>query len=377
MNNPFDNGNGRWSNGGTGFPFGGNGQNGAPFGNNNAGKAPRQQTRGPLDAASKRVIGITCLVAVLLLILPQCFVVTYPNEYNVIRQFGRITSIREEPGLSVKAPFVTSVTSIPKNLRLYDLPASDVITSDKKSMIVDCYVLWTIRDPRKFIQTLNGNTATAESRIDTIVYNGIKNTISDMTQDEVIQSRDGKITVANNSSELDNVGVDVDVSGLEEIEGEAAPQVVHIVSLTEEIMKNFDDVEDQYGISIETVDVKVLALPDENKEAVYERMIAERNNIAASYTALGDSEAQIIRNAADKEVSILLSEARAKADMLVAEGEAEYMRILSEAYNDADKADFYLFVRSLDAARTALAGGNKTLILDKNSPIAQIFYNMQ
>ena len=425
MKNPFDNNNpwNRGQNSGFGFPFGnsggsGNGQNsgnsygqnngsygqnnsgsynqnnsdpysqnnGGSYGQNNGSSSNPNGSRGPkvfreaggTGGGKKFLRGILIGVAaffVLFILLPSSLVVTYPNEYNVIRQFGRIVDIKEEPGLSFRTPFVSSVTSIPSNLRLYDLPASDVITSDKKSMIVDCYVLWTIRDPRKFIQTLNGSIFTAESRIDPIVYNGIKNTISDMTQDEVIQSRDGKFTVANNTSELESAmaGMEVDTSELGELMENQEPAEVEIVNLTEEIMKNYGDVEDQYGIRIETVDVKILDLPDENKAAVYERMVAERNNIAAQYTALGASEGQIIRNAADKEVSILLSEANAKADQLVAEGEAEYMRILSEAYNDTDKADFYLFVRSLDALKLSMSGDGKTIVLDDSSPIAQIF----
>ena len=115
-------------------------------------------------------------------------------------------------------------------------------------------------------------------------------------------------------------------------------------------------------------------MPDDNKQAVYERMISERNNIAASYTAKGNSEAQKIRNNTDREVSVMRSEANRNAEILRAEGEAEYMRILSEAYNDESKAEFYNFVRSLDAAKASLKGGSKTLILDRTSPLVQIFY---
>lgn len=117
----------------------------------------------------------------------------------------------------------------------------------------------------------------------------------------------------------------------------------------------------------------MLDLPEENKDAVYERMITERNNIAAAYKAQGESEARIIRNTTDKEVSIMKSEAEAEADKLIAEGEAEYMKILSDAYNDESKADFYLFTKSLDTARTSLSNKNNTLFLDKSSPLAQIF----
>ena len=360
-------------------PFGQNPFGGGPNPNPKPKKEKKKKEPREIHIPTKKILLIAAALLLFFGVLPSSVVVTYPDEYNVIRQFGKIVDIKDEPGLSYKLPFVSSVTSIPKKLMLYDLPASDVITSDKKSMIVDCYTLWEITDAKKFIQTLNGSATTAESRINTIVYNAIKNTISDMTQDEVIQSRDGKITIANNSSELENAdpGVDVDTSGLEPVEGSSGNEVVEIKSLTAEIMENFGDIEGQYGIQIRTVDVKILDLPDENKEAVYERMIAERNNIAAQYTALGASEAQIIRNAADKEVSILLSQANAKAEQRVAEGEAEYMRILSEAYNEENKADFYLFVRSLDALKASMQGGSKTIILDESSPIAQIFQKVE
>jgi len=122
------------------------------------------------------------------------------------------------------------------------------------------------------------------------------------------------------------------------------------------------------------VETKRLDLPDDNKEAVYQRMISERNNIAAQYTAEGESEAQMIRSETDKEVEIMISQAKAQAEVLEAEGEAEYMRILSDAYADADKAEFYNFVRSLDAAKASLTGEGNVLFLNQQSPLAQIFY---
>ena len=132
-------------------------------------------------------------------------------------------------------------------------------------------------------------------------------------------------------------------------------------------------VEEQYGIEIVAVEVKKLDLPDDNKQAVYTRMISERGNIAAQYTAEGKSEAKKIENTTDKEVSIMLSDAKAKAEATIAEGEAEYMRILSDAYSDPEKTDFYSFVRALDALKESMVGDNKTVILSDDSPIAQIF----
>ena len=280
-------------------------------------------------------IFLIVLVAVLLIGSSACFVETQENEYTVIRQFGKVVDIRDTAGLTFKIPFIQDAQTLPKTVLLYDLPVSDVITKDKKTMVADSFVLWQISDPQKFIQTLNSSISNAESRLSTLVYNSMKNTISGMNQTEVISGRDGELAAA----------IRAGVTGLE-----------------------------QYGIQLIAVETKRLDLPDDNKEAVYQRMISERNNIAAQFTAEGESEAQMIRSQTDKEVQIMLSEAKANAEATEAEGEAEYMRILSDAYNDPDKAEFYNFVRSLDAAKASLKGQGNVLFLSKDSPLAQIFY---
>ena len=103
-------------------------------------------------------------------------------------------------------------------------------------------------------------------------------------------------------------------------------------------------------------------------------MISERNNIAASYTASGASEAQKIRNKTDREVTVLKAEAQRQAAILRAEGEEEYMKILQEAYNTPEKAEFYEYARSLDALKESMHGENKTIILDKDSELAKVLY---
>ena len=263
-------------------------------------------------------------------------VVTYPNEYTVIKQFGKIVDIRQTPGLSMKIPVVQTAEKIENEVLLYELAVSDVMTKDKKSMIADCFVLWKIDDPYKYTQTLSAQKSNAEFRIDTIVYNSLKNVISSKSQEEVISGRDGELAAA--------------------------------------IVANIGDTLEQYGITLLAVETKSLDLPDENKNAVYERMISERNNIAATYQAEGQEEAKQISNNTTAEIIVMQSEADAKAAEIIAKGEAEYMRILSDAYNDPDKADFYIFLRSLDAAKKTMTGNNKTLIIDETSPIAQIFY---
>lgn len=277
------------------------------------------------------------LAAIVLLVLSNSIVVTYPNQYTVIKQFGKIVDIRETAGLSFKLPFVQSQEKIENETLLYDLAVSDVMTKDKKSMIADCFVLWRITDPQKYTQTLSAQKSNAEFRIDTIVYNSLKNVISSLSQEEVISGRDGALAAS--------------------------------------IKENIGDTLSQYGITLLAVETKSLDLPDENKAAVYERMISERNNIAATYKAEGEEQAKEISNNTKAEIIVMQSEADAEAAQIVAKGEAEYMKILSDAYNNPEKADFYLFLRSLDAAKKTMSGDNKTLIIDETSPIASIFYN--
>ncbi len=287
-----------------------------------------------MKAVRNAVIAI--LVIVLLMVGSSCFVVTNENEYSLIRQFGKIDHIVYDAGISMKIPFIQSVDTLPKQVLIYDLSPSDVITSDKKTMICDSFILWHITDPLKFAQTLNSSISNAEGRLDAVVYNSTKNVISSTTQEQVISGRDGALSAS--------------------------------------IIQNIGNTLDQYGIELLSFEIKQLDLPNDNKAAVYERMMSERDNIAATYTAEGNSEAQKIRNTTDKEITILLSEAEKEAEILIAEGEAEYMKILSEAYNDESKQEFYSFVRSLDALKLSMKGNNKTVMLSPDSPIAQIFY---
>lgn len=317
------------------------------------------------DKKNRRSAAVWIILVIALMVINSGMVICHENEYKLVRRFGRVERTISQAGLYFKIPFIESVDTVPREILIYDLPASDVITSDKKSMIVDSYVLWRVTDPLRFAQTLSYSVANAENRIDALVYNATKNTISNMTQDEVIRSRDGKMTIVNAQVEDDVKSNDIVM--------EETTQVVNIKSLTEEIMDHIGTVYDQYGIEIMTVEGKKLDLPDNNKNAVYTRMISERENIAAQYTAEGEAQAKIIQNTTDKEVSIMRSTARAKAEKIRAEGEAEYMKILSEAYSDKSKSDFYSFVRSLDAAKESMKGNNKTLVLPADSPMAEVF----
>ena len=281
------------------------------------------------------ILALVALVAILIVVSGSVFVV-HPNEYGVVMEFGAVKDVKTEPGLYFKVPFVQETKKLSKAVLLYDLPISDVITADKHSMVLDSFAMWRISDPRLFIESLSGSVTNAESRINAIVYNALKTVISSQNQEKVISGRDGEI-----------VGL---------------------------VMANIGSSFDRYGIEMLAVETKTLDLPDDNKDAVYMRMISERNNIAASYLAEGNAEAKQIRNSADKQVKIILSESEADALRIRAEGDAEYMRILADVYDTEDEADFYTFMIALDALKQSMTGEQKTLILDADSPIAKLFY---
>ena len=258
------------------------------------------------------------------------------NEYGIKLQFNKIVSINDNAGLYFKLPFIQSVKKISKSIQLYDIRPSDVMTSDKKSMIADMYILWKVTNPTVYYQTLNANINNAKDRTGITVYNSVKSVISSMTQDEIIELRGEKLT--------------------QTITDDANPDIK------------------KYGIEIVQAQLKSLDLPNDNKKAVYERMISERNNIAASYQAEGESKAKKIKNETDKEIAILKAKAEKTSAKLKAEGEAKYMETLQLAYNDKDKADFYNYIRSLDSLKVSLTGKNKKIMLSKDSELAKILY---
>ena len=284
----------------------------------------------------KWIIGIA--VAVLLVVLIGGSVYTVAeNEYACTVRFSQIIGVTDQAGLHFKVPFLDSVKYFAKTTQFYDIPPSEVLTSDKQNMTVDCYLLWSISDPKLFYQTL-GTTGVAEQRLDALTYNQLKTVMGTLAQADIINMDDG----AMRNEIYAAIATDVDTQA------------------------------QTYGIGVDDVKIKRFDLPESNLNAVYSRMISERNQMAEKYTADGNYEASIIRNDVDKQVNIIVSNAKAEAAKLEAEGEAEYMRMLAEAYNTADKKDFYEFTLALDALKQSLDGDEKTVILDGNSELAQI-----
>lgn len=288
------------------------------------------------------IVKIVAVVAtlVLLFVISSCSVITNKAEFSVIRKFGKIEKVVSEPGLTFKTPVVETVTKISGKTRIYEIPESEVITKDKKNMVVNCFATWRVVEPVKFAKSLNSSVSSAEARIDSNVFNALKNTISSIEQNDVISGRD--------------------------------------TALTEKIMDSISDME-RYGIEISGIEIQKLDLPSANKEAVFARMISEREKIAAGYTAEGNAEYRKLKQETDKTVAINLSDANTKAEEIIAEGEREYMKIIREAYSDGDNRDFYTFRLELEAVKNSMEG-EKILILPADSPLASLFvqgYQMQ
>ena len=282
--------------------------------------------------------GLIIIVVFLLAILAMNATFTVrEDEYACTVRFSKIIDTTDQAGLHFKIPFLDNVKYFSKATQFYDIPPSEVLTSDKQNMTVDCYILWSISDPKLFYQTLGSKTV-AEQRLDALTYNELKTVMGTLAQSDIINMEDG----AKRNEIYENISTDVDA-----------------------LAKT-------YGIRVEDVKIKQFDLPDSNLNAVYNRMISERNQMAEKYTADGNYEASIIRNDVDKQVNIIVSDAEAEAAKLEAEGEAEYMRLLAEAYDTQDKKDFYEFTLALDALKSSLDGDEKTVILDANSELAQI-----
>ncbi len=281
------------------------------------------------------IIGVVAIL--LAIVISNCFYTVAENQYACVVEFSKIVATNDQPGIHFKVPFLHSVKYFSNATQFYDIPPSEVITLDKQNMTVDCYVLWEISDPLKFYQTL-GSSSVAEQRLGDQTYTALKNAMGTLAQADIINMEDG----GKRNEIYDGIATTVNEKA------------------------------QTYGINVLDVKIKRFDLPESNLNAVYSRMISERNQMASKYTADGNYEASIIRNDVDKQVNIMVSNAQAEAAKLEAEGEAEYMRLLAEAYDNQEKKDFYEFILALDALKQSLTGEENTVILDASSKLAQI-----
>ena len=276
---------------------------------------------------------LLCVIAV-----SDMFYTVREDQHALVTRFSKVVQTESEAGVYFKLPFVDNVVYYPKSAQLYDINPSAVYLKDKTAMIVDSFLTWRIADPLLFHTKVAGSISEAQIRLDSIAYNNTRAKLGNYNQEDIVNTDDP----AERNAIYENIA--------SFIKQEAT----------------------QYGIEVMDVKIKRFDLPESNENEVYNRMISERNQIAEQYRAQGETAAALITNAADRNYNTSISDARLKAEQLAAEAEAEYMRILSEAYSTDDKVEFYNFLRALNALKTSLTGSEKTIILGKDSTIAKL-----
>ncbi|MDD5223759.1 MAG: protease modulator HflC [bacterium] len=274
----------------------------------------------------KRNLLIILSLAILAAILLSATVfVVDQTQQAMILELGKYKREIKTPGLKFRVPFLQQVTIFDLRLLEYDAESSEIITQDKKNLIVDNYTRWRITDPLKYFQSVR-NEIGARARLDDIIYSNVRQELGRYTLTQIV-SEDrskimGKITELSNQQAL------------------------------------------AYGIQVLDVRIKRADLPPENEKAVFGRMQAERQRQAKQYRSEGDEEAQRIRAGAEKEKSVILAEAYRSSQILRGEGDAKAARIYADAYNRDPQ--FFALIRSLDSYQKSLKE-KTTIILDPSS----------
>lgn len=294
------------------------------------------ERKGPdLDYKKYARVGfiLTGIILIALLILSNLFIVQ-EGELRVVRQFGEVVRVVEEPGLSYKIPFIQSVETLPKFQMVYDSLPTEVNTKDKKKLMVDNYVIWMIDKPTLMIENAR-SVIGVETKLSEAVSSVVRAELGKLNYDEIISSENSSRGSFNEN----------------------------VTELVDSVLKR-----DNYGVKIIDVRVKRTDLPETNEQSVYNRMISERRSTAQQYLSEGEAESTRIKAETDKEVTIMLAESEAKAKQIEAEGEAEAARIYNEAYGR--NSDFYTFYRTLESYKSTL-NGRPVIVLPIDSPYAK------
>ncbi len=273
---------------------------------------------------------IVLLILIVIGVWSTVFIVDV-TEQAVILQFGKPIRIITDPGLNFKlpAPFQNAIF-FDKRLLEYDVPPAEVLSMDKKTLIIDNYVRWRIIDPLLFLQTVQA-IPTAVTRLDDIVYSELRRELGTHDMNEIItQNREMIMDKVTNASNLAT---------------------------------------NPYGIEVIDVRIKRVDLPQQNEESIYARMDAERKRQANKFRSEGDEESQKIRATTDKDRTIILAEAYRASEILRGEGDAIATEIYAKAYSK--DAEFFEYVRTLDAYKVIL-DNESILVLPSDSKLFKV-----
>lgn len=273
----------------------------------------------------KLSIIVIAIIIVLLIVVSSSLYTVDQTKQAIVIQLGKPVGDIKAPGLHVKTPFIQQVIYFDKRLLVYDSPPTEIITSDKKNLIIDNYSKWYIKDPLQFYKSVK-NEAGAQARLDDIIYAQLRVELGKHTLSEIVSKFRDQVMVT--------------------------------------VTRECNILAKSYGIRVTDVRIKRADLPEQNEQHVFERMRAERSREAMRYRSEGEEKALEIRAGADKERTIILAEAGRKAEVLKGEGDAVAFKIYAEAYSQ--DPEFYAFTRSLEAYKNSLKD-NMTLVAPPDS----------
>jgi membrane protease subunit HflC len=275
----------------------------------------------------------------LLLLLLLLIVVGYSSVFTVqqteqalVVRFGAPVQVATEPGLHFKAPFIDSVIPIDKRILDLENPAQEVIASDQRRLVVDAFARYRIKDALRFYQSV-GSIQAANLQLTTLLNSGLRRVLGEVTLIQVVRDQREPLMAR--------------------------------------IRDQLDREANNYGIQVVDVRIRRADLPDQNSQAVYQRMKTERQREAAEFRAQGNQKSLEIKSNADREATVIVAEANSKAEQTRGEGDAERNRLFAEAYGK--DPDFFAFYRSMSAYETGLKSNDTRFLLRPDSDFFRYF----
>ncbi len=280
---------------------------------------------------------LTGIIVLLFMTVTLFTFIVDQTQYALKLRFGKVISADYAPGLHFKVPVMHNIRYFDRRIQTLDAPAESFLTSEKKNVIVDSYVKWQITDVVAFYIAVGGNEHRAKQRLAEIIADGLRSQFGNRTIQEVVSG--DRIEIMNN------------------------------------ITGNANKASQELGLSVVDVRIKRIDLPEEVSNSVYRRMEAERERVARELRSRGEAEAVRIHADADKQQTILISEAQRQSETLRGEGDAQSTKIYAEAFG-AD-TEFYSLYRSLNAYKKSFNSKNDMLILEPDSEFFKYFKHMQ
>jgi membrane protease subunit HflC len=276
-------------------------------------------------------IALVLVLAAMVLGYSSLFTV-YQTQQALVVRLGQPVRVVTEPGLNFKAPLIDSVIGIDKRILDLEAPSQEVIASDQKRLVVDSFARYRVQDPLKFYQTV-GSIDAANSRLSTLLISALRRVLGEASFIQLVRDE--------------------------------RPQ------LTQRMREQLDHEAGAFGIAVVDVRIRRADLPEQNSQAVYQRMQTERQREAAEFRAQGSQRSQEIRSRADRDVTVLIADATSKSEQIRGEGDAQRNRIFADAYGK--DRDFFGFYRSMQAYETGLRANDTRMVIKPDSDFFRYF----